>query len=36
MIRLMLMFDLHVDTVDERREYRQFGKRLINEGFLMI
>ena len=32
MMRLMIMFDLPV----ERREYRQFRKRLINEGFLMI
>lgn len=36
MMRLMIMFDLPVDTADERREYRQFRKRLINEGFLMI
>ena len=32
MMRLMIMFDLPVDTADERREYRQFRKRLINEG----
>ena len=39
MMRLMIMFDLPVDTASERREYRQFRKRLIrliNEGFLMI
>ena len=35
-MRLMIMFDLPVDTASERREYRQFRKRLINEGFLMI
>lgn len=36
MMRLMIMFDLPVDTASERKEYRQFRKRLINEGFLMI
>ena len=36
MMRLMIMFDLPVDTASERKEYRQFRKRPINEGFLMI
>ncbi|MCH3989693.1 MAG: CRISPR-associated endonuclease Cas2 [Lactobacillus sp.] len=35
-MRLMIMFDLPVETAEERREYRQFRKDLINEGFLMI
>ncbi|MBN7276407.1 CRISPR-associated endonuclease Cas2 [Lactobacillus acetotolerans] len=35
-MRLMIMFDLPVETADERGEYRQFRKKLINEGFLMI
>lgn len=30
------MFDLPVETSKQRRAYRQFRKRLINEGFLMI
>ena len=35
-MRLLIMFDLPVETSKERREYRQFRKRLINEGFVMI
>lgn len=31
-MRLLIMFDLPVETSKERREYRQFRKRLINEG----
>lgn len=30
------MFDLPVETSDQRRDYRRFRKALINEGFLMI
>lgn len=30
------MFDLPVETSKQRKAYRQFRKRLINEGFLMI
>lgn len=30
------MFDLPVETSEERRNYRKFRKALINEGFLMI
>lgn len=30
------MFDLPTETAQERKEYRQFRKKLINEGFLMI
>lgn len=36
MMRLMVMFDLPVETSKQRREYRKFHKRLIQEGFLMI
>ena len=32
----MIMFDLPMDTSEDRRNYRQFRKKLINEGFLMI
>ncbi|UQS82811.1 CRISPR-associated endonuclease Cas2 [Bombilactobacillus folatiphilus] len=35
-MRLMIMFDLPMETTAEKREYRQFRKKLINEGFLMI
>ena len=30
------MFDLPTETAEERKEYRQFQKKLINEGFLMV
>ena len=30
------MFDLPTETTEERKEYRQFHKKLINEGFLMV
>ncbi|RMC42568.1 CRISPR-associated endonuclease Cas2 [Lactobacillus sp. ESL0233] len=32
----MIMFDLPTETAQQRKEYRQFRKKLINEGFLMI
>lgn len=35
-MRLMIMFDLPVDTTIERRAYRQFRKSLEREGFLMV
>lgn len=35
-MRLMVMFDLPVDTSMERRAYRHFRKALLDEGFLMI
>lgn len=35
-MRLMVMFDLPMDTTEDRRNYRHFRKALINEGFLMI
>lgn len=35
-MRLMIMFDLPVDTTAHRRSYRQFRKAIINEGFVMM
>lgn len=35
-MRLMIMFDLPMNTAEEKRNYRKFRKCLINEGFLMI
>ncbi|MGY3744286.1 CRISPR-associated endonuclease Cas2 [Oenococcus kitaharae] len=35
-MRLMIFFDLPTLTASDRRNYRQFRKMLINEGFLMI
>ncbi len=35
-MRLMIMFDLPVETSEDRRIYRKFRKALLNEGFLMI
>lgn len=35
-MRLMIMFDLPVETRQNRRDYRKFRKSLINEGFLMM
>ncbi|MDN6899930.1 CRISPR-associated endonuclease Cas2 [Oenococcus sicerae] len=35
-VRLMLFFDLPTLTSNDRRNYRQFRKELIKEGFLMI
>ena len=35
-MRLLIMFDLPVETSKQRKAYRQFRKRLINEGFTMI
>lgn len=34
-MRMILMFDMPTDTIDERRAYRKFRKFLINEGFIM-
>lgn len=36
MMRLIVFFDLPVTTDKNRRDYRQFRKNLLNEGFLMI
>ena len=35
-MRLMVFYDLPTLTENDRRNYRQFRKNLINEGFLMI
>lgn len=35
-MRLMVMFDLPVETSAERRAYRKFRKGLIKEGFFMM
>lgn len=35
-MRLLIMFDLPVDTSKQQKEYRTFRKKLINEGFTMI
>jgi len=35
-MRLLCMFDLPVDTASERRAYRIFRKKLIEEGFVMM
>jgi CRISPR-associated endoribonuclease Cas2 len=35
-MRLMIMFDLPTLTSTDRRNYRQFRKHLINDGFLMM
>ncbi len=35
-MRVLCMFDLPVETDEERRAYRTFRKNLIKEGFIMI
>lgn len=35
-MRIMIMFDLPVDTANQRREYRRFRKYLIEMGFIMM
>ena len=35
-MRLFVMFDLPVETVSQRREYRKFRKYLIKQGFFML
>lgn len=34
-MRMLLMFDMPMETVEERKAYRKFRKFLINEGFIM-
>ena len=34
-MRMILMFDMPVDTTEERKAYRKFRKFLIDEGFIM-
>lgn len=35
-MRLIVFFDLPMETLDDKREYRRFRKFLINKGFLML
>ncbi len=35
-MRVLVMFDLPVDTVEDRKEYRTFRKYLIKSGYLML
>ena len=35
-MRLMVFFDLPVETAKQRKEYRLFRKYLIKEGYLMV
>ncbi|WP_315271518.1 CRISPR-associated endonuclease Cas2 [uncultured Abiotrophia sp.] len=34
-MRMILMFDMPVDTIADRRAYRQFRQFLLSEGFIM-
>ena len=35
-MRILVMFDLPVETSSQRREYRKFRKYLIKNGFIML
>lgn len=35
-MRLLVFFDLPVETAAQRKEYRQFRKHLLKEGYLML
>jgi len=35
-MRVMVLFDLPMETVEQRRAYRKFRKSLIRHGFLMF
>ena len=35
-MRLMVFFDLPVETAAQRKEYRAFRKYLVKEGYLML
>ena len=35
-MRVMVFFDLPVETIEDKREYRRFRKLLIRSGFLMM
>ena len=35
-MRLLVFFDLPVETVSQRKDYRLFRKHLIKEGYLML
>ncbi|WP_061408194.1 CRISPR-associated endonuclease Cas2 [Streptococcus lutetiensis] len=34
-MRMILMFDMPIETVEERKAYRKFRKFLLSEGFIM-
>lgn len=34
-MRMLLMFDLPIDTAEERKAYRKFRKFILSEGFIM-
>lgn len=34
-MRMLLMFDMPVETAEERKAYRKFRKFLLSEGFIM-
>lgn len=34
-MRMILMFDMPTETVEERKAYRKFRKFLLSEGFIM-
>lgn len=35
-MRILVMFDLPVETTEQKREYRRFRNYLIKNGFLML
>lgn len=35
-MRVIVFFDLPVDTADDKREYREFRKFLLKKGFIMV
>lgn len=35
-MRIIVFFDLPVESVSDKKEYRRFRKFLINEGFIMM
>lgn len=35
-MRVMVFFDLPVETADDKREYRRFRKMLMRNGFIMM
>lgn len=35
-MRVIVLFDMPVETLEEKREYRKFRRFLIREGFIML
>lgn len=35
-MRVIVFFDLPVETIEDKRNYRQFRKHLIRSGFIML